>query len=287
MLSTRTRGKQSLPHESARRTKARRDAIVAVSRRSEFALSFFGRIFERTLIRDFHALRVLRARTKAENAPKRIVIYANHPSWWDGVLYVVLARRLFEGYKAFAPIDASMLERYRFLSRLGAFGVDQHSSSGATDFIEACRHALRDDKSMLFIAAQGRFADVRERPLDLSPGLAHVADVAPDAIFVPLAVETTFWIEKRPELLIAFGEMVTAEELAVLGKKDRMPLLEQKLVVTMDLLREASVARKADAFDLVLAGKSGIDAIYDTWRRLSAFARGQKSFRPGHGSNEP
>jgi hypothetical protein len=36
-----------------------------------------------------------------------------------------------------------------------------------------------------------------------------------------------------------------------------------------------------------LAGKSEIDAIYDAWRRLSAFARGQKSFRPGHGSNEP
>lgn len=267
--------------ESARRLAARSEANHVVARRSETALALFGYIFERTLKRDFHALRVLRAGNLPQVAATRIVVYANHPSWWDGVLYVVLARRLFENFRAFSPIDAKMLEQYAVLARLGAFGVAQNSSQGAVDFIETSRTVLRDSGSMMFVAAQGRFADVRERPLQLSPGLAHLADLAPDVIFLPLAVETTFWIEKQPELLISFGQPISASSIVDLSKQQRLAILEERLDQTMNELRAGSIGRDHSQFETLIEGRSQINPIYDAWRRLRAFARGQH-FRPGH-----
>lgn len=269
--------------ESVRRLAARNEALNAVARRSEVALAFFGYVFERTLKRDFHALRILKAGNLPKVASTRIVVYANHPSWWDGVLYVVLARRLFGQFKAFSPIDAKMLEKYAVLARLGAFGVAQNSSQGAADFIETSRTVLRDSGSMMFVAAQGRFADVRERPLQLSPGLAHLADLSPDVVFLPLAVETTFWIEKQPELLISFGQPISASSIVDLAKPQRLAILEERLDHTMNGLRGGSIARDYSLFDTLIEGESQINAVYDAWRRLRAFARGQ-DFRPGHGS---
>jgi 1-acyl-sn-glycerol-3-phosphate acyltransferase len=272
-----------LRRESIRRLAARNQATNVVSRRSEMALAFFGYIFERTLKQEFHALRILRAGSLPQVATNRIIVYANHPSWWDGVLYVVLARRLFAKFKAFAPIDAKMLQQYAVLARLGAFGVAQNSSQGAADFIETSRAVLRDSGSMMFVAAQGRFADVRERPLQLSPGLAHLADLAPDVVFLPLAVETTFWIEKQPELLISFGQPISASSILDLAKPERLAFLEERLDDTMNGLRDGSICRDHSQFDTLIEGRSQINAIYDAWRRLRAFARGQ-DFRPGHGS---
>jgi 1-acyl-sn-glycerol-3-phosphate acyltransferase len=247
------------------------------------ALALFGYVFERILKRNFHALRILRAGSPPQVATTRIVVYANHPSWWDGVLYVVLARRLFAKFKAFAPIDAEMLEQYAVLARLGAFGVAQNSSQGAAVFIETSRNVLRNPGSMMFVAAQGRFADVRERPLRLSPGLAHLADLAPDVVFLPLAVETTFWIEKRPELLISFGQPISAGSIVDLAKPQRLAMLEERLEVTMNGLRGGSMGRDHAQFDVLIEGRSQINPIYDSWRRLRALARG-RDFRPGHGS---
>ena len=48
--------------------------------------------------------------------------------------------------------------------------------------------------------------DVRERPLRLQSGLGALATQSQNSIFVPLAIEYTFWDEPRPEILVSFGE---------------------------------------------------------------------------------
>ena len=54
--------------------------------------------------------------------------------------------------------------------------------------------------------APGRFCDVRERPVPIMPGLTRLPELAPEAVFLPLALEYPFWSEKRPEALACFGE---------------------------------------------------------------------------------
>ncbi len=120
------------------------------------------------------------------------------------------------------------------------------------------------------VSAQGRFSDARERPLRLRPGLAHLAEGDPDLCFLPLALEYTFWDEKRPEMLFAFGPPLRAGELSGLSARERLARLEERLTATLDDLSAAAMSRDAGRFSTFVSGAGGIDPIYDAWRRLKA-----------------
>jgi 1-acyl-sn-glycerol-3-phosphate acyltransferase len=265
------------PPERAVRAAERLDA------RSPLVFAFFARAFERTLRASFHAAR-MKGPAPPELAERKLVIYANHPSWWDGIAYVVIANRLLPGRPVYAPIDAAMLERYSFMRRMGAYGVDQASARGAAEFLAVSRGALARG-APLMIAAQGRFSDVRERPLRLRPGLAHLAEGEPDVCFLPLALDYAFWNEKRPEMLFSFGPPLRGRELSALGPRECLAALEDRLTTTLDDLSAAAMSRDPGRFATLITGEGGVNPIYDAWRRLKAAAQG-KAFSPEHGARE-
>jgi 1-acyl-sn-glycerol-3-phosphate acyltransferase len=246
-------------------------------------LRAFTFIFNRALRNGFHAIRVANLPEAATFAAPRLVVFCNHPSWWDAVILFVLSRTFCAGRPSYAPIDAAMIERYGFMARIGAFGVEQGSVLGARQFREACRLILADARSALFITAQARFADCRERPLRIAGGVAHIADLAPDATYLPLAIEYPHWLEKQPELLIRFGDPIDAKDLRGLSRPLRLERLEDALTETMDVLARHAIAREASAFQTIVAGRAGVNPIYDLWRRANATLKGQ-SFRASHGA---
>ncbi|REJ75036.1 MAG: hypothetical protein DWQ30_18640 [Acidobacteria bacterium] len=93
------------------------------------------------LRRHFDAVRALRTDPEPsrleELLPRRgLVVYSNHPSWWDPILFYVAGGMLFPGRAGFGPMDAAQLERYRFFRRLGVFGVAP-GRRGALSFLRA------------------------------------------------------------------------------------------------------------------------------------------------------
>ena len=258
----------------AERHRARAEAVVAA--RNPRLHGVFIRIFRRTMRADFHALRRDGQGEPAPADTPHLVIYANHPSWWDGALYNVLHGQFFAKRAGFAPIDADMLAQYRFMARIGAIGVDQSSRAGAAAFLATCTHVLEDPDRVLWIAAQGRFADVRQRPLALQPGLAHLAINAPQARFVPLAVDYAFWDERTPEAFIRFGPTIAGEDIARLGVKASLAKLEDALTETLDALSQTVMTRDPDRFETLLTGRVGIGGVYDLWRRAKAAWRGEQ-----------
>ncbi len=265
-----------------RRAEAAERARQAISQRSALHWAFYGRIFETLLRRDAHAVRVAAIPTPEVLRHPRLVVYSNHPSWWDPVMLVVLARRLLPGRRIFAPMDAEMIGRYGFMPRIGAFGVELGSVRGALDFMAVSRAAL-EGGDVLVVTAQGRFADGRERPITLAGGVARLADAGLGALFLPVALEYTFWTERRFEALARFGAPLASEALASLPRSERRPRLEAALQTAMDQLAADSIARDEGAFSNLLEGSAGINPVFDAWSRLKAYAGG-RSYVPGHGS---
>jgi hypothetical protein len=133
---------------------------------------------------------------------------------------------------------------------------------------------------MIWMTAQGRFADPRERPVALRPGLARLLARVPDAVALPVALEYPFWSEKRPEALAAFGA-----PLRPTGTPEAMQAaLEAALGRTQDALAEAARARDPAAFELLIGGGRGVGGIYGMWQRARALARGRR-FEPDHMPN--
>lgn len=250
-------------------------------RRSPLAWRFMAAYFARYLARHLNALRVARWGRPAVEARTRYVVYSNHPSWWDAALYVILARRLFPDHASFAPFEAAQLARYRVLARIGAFPVEADTRKGGAGFLRAARSILSRDGRALWITAQGRFGDVRERPLGLKPGIARLPELAPDVVVLPLALDYAFWSERGAEACCAFGAPLRGGDLLRLERPARLARLEAALTDTLDRLSADVRARDPGRFTTLIEGRRGVGGIYDAGRRLAARVTGRR-FDPAH-----
>jgi 1-acyl-sn-glycerol-3-phosphate acyltransferase len=249
--------------------------------RSRAWLQFFVRVLTHRLRGSFHAVRLVRPGVPTVSDELPLVIYSNHPSWWDGALVPVLLTTLFPSRRSFAPIDAAALRRYGFMRRMGLFGVAQDTYEGASLFLRVGRKLLSQPDTLFYLTAQGRFTDARDRPVRLRPGLAHLLSRAPRVTVLPLAVEYPFWYESAPEALVQFGEPIILGDSVMTEIPEIQELLQARLSRAMDTLAEASVSRDASRFDILLNGRAGVGGVYDAWRRLRAWRRGEK-FDPAH-----
>lgn len=233
---------------------------------------FFAAVMARQMAASFRAVRLARPGLPDLPPGRPLVVYSNHPSWWDPAYFMVIHPRLFPDREGYGPMEAAMLDRYRFFRRIGIFGVDAGSRKGAARFLATSQAILADPRRMIWITAQGRFADPRQRPLDIRSGVAHLLARMPQAIAVPLALEYPFWSEKRPEALAAFGAPLegTADAAAW------APRLERALTETSDRLATLAMARDPSAFVSLLSGRSGVGGVYETWQRLRSLARGER-----------
>jgi 1-acyl-sn-glycerol-3-phosphate acyltransferase len=211
-----------------------------------------------------------------------VVVYSNHPAWWDAAVYVIAGDRLFPHLEGYAPIDREMLEKYGVFGRMGAFGVDLESPRGAAAFLAHSAEILSRPDRTLWITAQGRFSDVRERPLGVKPGVARLPELAPDGWFLPLAIEYAFWIERGAEACIAFGPPMRGRDLLELPRPARRDRLEAELTGTLDRLSLDVRSRDPARFESLLEGRAGVGGVYDGWRRLAALARGER-YDAAHG----
>jgi 1-acyl-sn-glycerol-3-phosphate acyltransferase len=233
---------------------------------STAVLAFFRRIARRYFRRHFHAVRVSGIeRFRYPDGP--LIVYANHSSWWDPMVSVLLAAERMPERRHYAPMDASALARYGILRRIGIFPVEMHTPRGAAKFLRTGK-AILESGGILWVTPQGRFADARERPLNFKPGLAALASrVQGGCTLLPLAIEYPFWDERLPETLLHFGEPVYVTHGA---EEDVQQRLEAALLSAMDELKTMALTRDARNFVTLRNGSAGAGGFYELGRRMRA-----------------
>ena len=232
--------------------------------------------------RSFSAVRLARGTAPPPFPGRPLIVYCNHPSWWDPALLLLVLPRLLQR-RGYGPIDATELERYGLFRRMGLFGIEPGTKRGAAVFLRTATQCLAQPDTCLVITAEGGFTDPRLRPISLRPGIAHLARRLPDAMVLPLALEYSFWNESKPEALLRFGAPVrpAAREGETPSVADWQHALEAGLTETMDALAAASATREQAAFTRLFAGTAGVGGIYDAYRRARAYAGG-RPFSPRH-----
>jgi 1-acyl-sn-glycerol-3-phosphate acyltransferase len=238
-------------------------------------LRFFRRIVRSYFRRHFRAVLVQQRHLAEEAAqtPAPLIVYANHSSWWDPMVSILLAEQIFPGRKHYAPMDAASLAKYPILRKLGIFPVEMNSARGAAQFLRTSQ-AILAGGGVLWITPQGRFADPREE-LSFKPGLGALAARAPDVTLLPLAIEYTFWDERLPETLLRFGAPLHVSSDADADAATQM--LRTALRNVMDELKTSVLARDASAFTPLLQGARGTGGFYALGRKLRALFGGERS----------
>ncbi len=257
-----------------------RDPVAARSDRLSWAFGWYLRWY---FFRRFHAVRLSRSGQPRTGDLRPVIIYGNHPSWFDPALYLLLNATLFPGRPGYGPMDATALEKYGVLKRMGVFGVNTDSARGAAAFLHTSLRVLSRPGATLWITAEGQFTDPRLRPIKLRPGLAHLARRVPGAVLVPLAIEYSFWNESKPEALARFGDPIDAGRDRSVAEWTAH--LEMELARTMDALTAESMTREPRLFLPIVRGGAGVGGCYDWYRRARAWAGGRR-FDPRHEAGE-
>lgn len=250
-------------------------------RRSARLFGLFRSYARRYVRRHFHALRLDRDGLVPGLPPGPLIVVANHPSWWDPLIGLILSEELPADRVHYAPIDHKGLAQYPFLERLGYYGVEPGTPRGGLRFLRQSMEILARPESVIWITAQGQFVDPRDRPVRLRPGLGHLAYRQPEGSIVPLALEYPFWNDRCPEVLVRFGSPIDIQATPGRSPEDWTARLESALQETQDALAEHARGRDPERFRTLLGGAAGVGGVYDAWRRLKAGLRGE-SFRAEH-----
>ena len=235
--------------------------------------------------RHFHTIAVERQSLEAlgELGDSPVIVYGNHPSWWDPLIAHFVCRNCFENRQFYAPIDAAALAQYQVFRKLGFFGIDLTSTRGAAEFLKTSLGILHAPGTSLWITPEGKFTDARDYASPLMPGLAHLCTrMSETGWAVPMALEYVFWDERLPECLIRFGAPLRRSQHLETDKAHWNQLLDQGLRDNQKALAELVIARQPEPFEKLLSGARGAGGFYDGLRRLrSIFTR--ERFRAEHG----
>jgi 1-acyl-sn-glycerol-3-phosphate acyltransferase len=104
----------------------------------------FTRYVKKFLRKNFHAVRLSRSGAALPNDGLPVILVLNHPSWWDPMVGTALTE-LLPAFSHYVAMDAAMLKVYRVFTRLGFFGIDMNSLSGARTFLRSLSGSPREN----------------------------------------------------------------------------------------------------------------------------------------------
>lgn len=176
-------------------------------------------------------------------ASRRVLLCANHESFWDGFLLQALQARRFPGHSFHAVMLRSELERRPWLALLGAIPADPGSVAGGRRMLRALR-ALRAEGTATVLAwfPQGRIRPGDPRPLDFRPGVGAVARTLAPVTVLPVGIRLLPGRAARMDAFLSVGE---ALEVPV-GSEVGTERLEAAVAEELDAIR-AHVAEHGES----------------------------------------
>jgi 1-acyl-sn-glycerol-3-phosphate acyltransferase len=245
----------------------------------------FGKKFSATLIE--RGSRAVLEHAAQHDGP--VLIYANHPGWWDPLVAVLLTNELMNGRPMLAAMDRSELQRFNFMRRLGLFGIDPDDAASLQPMVGYLARSFQTEPRQTFwVTPQGHFKDVRD-DLKLRPGAATTAarlserwpPHEPHGLrVVALAIEYTFWNEREPMCLLRAREIEPPNDARSTTAWQRA--MTASLRDGMERLAELAIARDPAPFEPIVGGDATkVNPVYDVWLRLRGKSGGLGERREG------
>lgn len=196
-------------------------------------------IYNRNLLkRRFHTLRVSGLDfLKNKDSAIPLVIYANHSSWWDGlILWEIIEQFDFEFY---VLMEEKQLRKLPLFRRLGAFSVIRENPREAVKSLNYAAELLHDNfKRCVVIFPQGEILPNDLRPLHFFGGLTKIIEKTRRCVAVPIALRYESAGNFKPEIYVKINEPEICSAGVDFNAKSLTKNLETRLTETLDKLKQ-------------------------------------------------
>lgn len=184
------------------------------------------------------------------------LVYCNHTSWWDG--FVIHALAECAGWDTYCLMEEKNLERYRFLTRIGAFSVHPGKAGSALASLRYARGLLQEKRATVVLFPEGEIRPFGEAPLRFQRGIEVLARVA-GARCLPVAIRYAFFEHEKPDVLLEVGAPHPPTSLPAFAEALGSSVLSLQAVTRLDGFRRLWVGRAgvAERWDRVRGLKDG------------------------------
>lgn len=179
-----------------------------------------------------------------------LIIYANHSSWWDGlILFEILKNLDFENY---VLMEEKQLLNFKFFRRLGAFSIIRDKPF---EIKKSLRYILKlltnGSNKTLLIFPQGQIFPNDRRPLQFFEGLTYLCETIPKCGLIPCSIRIEFLGEFKPEIFVHFGDILYFEKTKKKNRKLLTKKLENILTENLDSLKSDIIENKFENYKKV------------------------------------
>jgi 1-acyl-sn-glycerol-3-phosphate acyltransferase len=141
-----------------------------------------------------------------------LIITPNHFSWWDG-FFIDYTLRRFSKRKIYILMLEEQLKRFWFFQKVGAFSINPSNPKSIKTTFDYISEVVSDPQNVLLFYAQGEIEDYVKRPLKVKEGLKTILNMTHSKVnILPVAFKIKYGNTKKPDLLVRFGESITASK---------------------------------------------------------------------------
>jgi 1-acyl-sn-glycerol-3-phosphate acyltransferase len=204
--------------------------------KSRWAENVFA-VYNRNLLRRrFDSFRVLGLELLLENKKAPTIIYANHSSWWDGLIAFQISRRTKSD--SFIMMEEKQLADLFVFRKLGAFSVVRENPRQAKRSIDYAVKILSEKPGRkLWIFPQGEILPNDLRPLEFYNGLSNIIKRAGNCRIINLAIKYEFLGAFKPNIFVSIKKSPSFESLQQINKKTISKALAEQLTANLDFLK--------------------------------------------------
>jgi chlorobactene lauroyltransferase len=194
-------------------------------------------VYNRNLFRRrFHSFHTAGLNFLSADRKTPQIIYANHSSWWDGLVAFEISRRA--KLDSFVMMEERQLKKLFLFRRLGAFSVVRENAREAVKSVNYAANLLKENPSRtLWIFPQGEILPNDRRPLRFFNGAARIVEKTVAVKAVPLAMRYEFRGEFKPEIFVKIGEPELISQINKNETKNLTERFEKRLTAVLDELK--------------------------------------------------
>ena len=157
---------------------------------------------------DFAAVRIVGSMPVLPRGGRAIFV-ANHCGWWDGLLLLLLQRRLLPGIPVYSVMLAREFYSTFWFRLIGCLPITQGSTASIRQLLKRLTRLKQEQAESGYICSyfpQGEIRPSFVRPLGFTNGLRAVAAAMSPVTIIPIGIHYEPMVDRKPQAIISIGQ---------------------------------------------------------------------------------